>query len=81
MPHIGIGIEMHSPRHTGAQGFTLVELVIVMSMMIILVGIVAPRLEVSPPRRAVRSLWMRLPPGSSAAPIRSAIKRTAGVTK
>ena len=38
-----------SPR--GASGFTIVELVIVMSMMIILVGIVAPRMQVSPTRR------------------------------
>ena len=38
-----------SPR--GASGFTIVELVIVMSMMIILVGIVAPRMRVSPTRR------------------------------
>ena len=35
----------------GASGFTVVELVIVMSMMVILVGIVAPRLQVSPSRR------------------------------
>lgn len=32
-------------------GFTLIELVIVMSMMVILVGIVAPRIEVSASRR------------------------------
>ena len=38
-----------SPR--GASGFTVIELVIVMSMMVILVGIVAPRLQVSPSRR------------------------------
>jgi type II secretory pathway pseudopilin PulG len=38
-----------SPR--GASGFTIIELVIVMSMMIILVGIVAPRMRVSPTRR------------------------------
>ena len=35
----------------GASGFTVVELVIVMSMMVIVVGIVAPRLRVSPTRR------------------------------
>jgi type II secretory pathway pseudopilin PulG len=35
----------------GPRGFTIVELVIVMSLMIILAGIVAPRLEVSPTRR------------------------------
>ncbi len=35
----------------GASGFTVIELVIVMSMMVILVGIVAPRLQVSPSRR------------------------------
>ena len=39
----------HSPR--GALGFTVIELVIVMSMMVILVGIVAPRLQVSPSRQ------------------------------
>ncbi len=38
-----------SPR--GASGFTVIELVIVMSMMVILVGIVAPRMRVSPTRR------------------------------
>jgi type II secretory pathway pseudopilin PulG len=38
-----------SPR--GASGFTIVELVIVMSMMIILVGIVAPRMRVSSTRQ------------------------------
>ena len=38
-----------SPR--GASGFTVIELVIVMSMMVILVGIVAPRIRVSPTRR------------------------------
>ncbi len=35
----------------GASGFTVIELVIVMSMMVILVGIVAPRIRVSPTRR------------------------------
>ncbi len=35
----------------GASGFTVIELVIVMSMMVILVGIVAPRLQVSPSRQ------------------------------
>ena len=35
----------------GASGFTVVELVIVMSLMVILVGIVAPRIRVSPARR------------------------------
>ena len=39
----------HSPR--GVRGFTVIELVIVMSMMVILVGIVAPRIRVSPTRR------------------------------
>ncbi len=38
-----------SPR--GVSGFTVIELVIVMSMMVILVGIVAPRMRVSPTRR------------------------------
>ena len=38
-----------SPR--GSSGFTVIELVIVMSMMVIMVGIVAPRLRVSPSRR------------------------------
>ena len=38
-----------SPR--GVRGFTVIELVIVMSMMVILVGIVAPRLQVSPSRQ------------------------------
>lgn len=38
-----------SPR--GVRGFTVIELVIVMSMMVILVGIVAPRIRVSPTRR------------------------------
>ena len=38
-----------SPR--GVSGFTVIELVIVMSMMVILVGIVAPRIRVSPTRR------------------------------
>ena len=39
----------HSPR--GVRGFTVIELVMVMSMMVILVGIVAPRIRVSPTRR------------------------------
>ncbi len=43
------GIGRRSPR--GASGFTVVELVIAMSMMVILVGIVAPRMRVSPTRR------------------------------
>ena len=40
---------MRSPR--GAQGFTVVELVIVMAILVIMVGVVAPRLQVSPSRR------------------------------
>ena len=40
---------MRSPR--GTQGFTVVELVIVMAILVIMVGIVAPRLQVSPSRR------------------------------
>ena len=43
------GNRKRSPR--GASGFTVIELVIVMSMMVILVGIVAPRMRVSPTRR------------------------------
>ncbi len=43
------GNSRRSPR--GASGFTVIELVIVMSMMVILVGIVAPRMRVSPTRR------------------------------
>ncbi len=43
------GNDERSPR--GARGFTLIELVIVMSMMVILVGIVAPRMQVSSSRR------------------------------
>ncbi len=38
-----------SPR--GTHGFTVVELVIVMSILVIMVGVVAPRLRVSPIRR------------------------------
>ncbi len=38
------------PRR-GAPGFTLIELVIVMVIMIIVVGIVSPRLQVSPTRQ------------------------------
>ncbi len=38
------------PRR-GAPGFTLIELVIVMVMMIIVVTIVSPRLQVSPTRQ------------------------------
>lgn len=45
----GTGVRKRSPR--GASGFTIIELVIVMSMMIILVGIVVPRMRVSPTRR------------------------------
>ncbi len=40
---------MRSPR--GTQGFTVVELVIVMAILVIMVGVVAPRLQVSPSRR------------------------------
>ena len=35
----------------GAQGFTVVELVVVMSILVIMVGIVAPTLRVSPSRQ------------------------------
>ncbi len=49
MSPVATGMEKRSPR--GASGFTIVELVIVMSMMVILAGIVAPRLQVSPARR------------------------------
>ena len=35
----------------GTDGFTVVELVIVMSILVIMVGIVAPRLQVSASRR------------------------------
>jgi prepilin-type N-terminal cleavage/methylation domain-containing protein len=38
-----------TPR--GAQGFTVVELVIVMAVLVIMVGIVAPRLQISASRR------------------------------
>ena len=41
--------ETHAPQ--GARGFTVIELVIVMSMMVIMVGVVAPKLQVSPTRR------------------------------
>ena len=34
-----------------AHGFTVVELVVVMSILVIMVGVVAPRLQVSPSRR------------------------------
>ncbi len=43
------GNSKRSPR--GAHGFTVVELVIVMAITVIMVGIVAPRLQVSPSRR------------------------------
>ena len=43
------GNGMRSPR--GTRGFTVVELVIVMSILVILVGVVAPRLQVSASRR------------------------------
>ncbi len=43
------GSEKRSVR--GAQGFTLLELVVVVAMLIILTGIVAPRVRVSPTRR------------------------------
>ncbi len=43
------GNGMRSPR--GTQGFTVVELVIVMAILVIMVGVVAPRLQVSPSRR------------------------------
>ena len=43
------GNGMRSPR--GTDGFTVVELVIVMAILVIMVGIVAPRLQVSASRR------------------------------
>ena len=43
------GNGMGSPR--GKDGFTVVELVIVMAILVIMVGIVAPRLQVSASRR------------------------------
>ena len=43
------GNGMHSPR--GKDGFTVVELVIVMAILVIMVGVVAPRLQISPLRR------------------------------
>jgi len=49
MSPFGSGMEKRPLE--GQRGFTIVELVIVMSMMIILAGIVAPRLQVSPTRR------------------------------
>ncbi len=43
------GSGTRSPR--GAHGFTIFELIVVMTVMVILVGIVTPRLQVSPSRR------------------------------
>ena len=43
------GMEKRSPR--GASGFTVIELVIVMSLLMIMAGIVAPHFELSPSRR------------------------------
>jgi len=43
------GIEKRSAR--GTQGFTLIELVVVVAMLVILTGIIAPRIRVSPTRR------------------------------
>ena len=40
---------MRSPR--GTDGFTVIELVIVMAILVIMVGIVAPRIQVSASRR------------------------------
>ena len=49
MRPIANGDGKRSPR--GAHGFTIVELVVVMAIMVIMVGIVAPNLLVSPSRR------------------------------
>ena len=49
MRPIANGDAKRSPR--GPHGFTIVELVMVMSITIIMVGIVAPLLQVSPSRR------------------------------
>ena len=49
MPPIANGNDERSPL--GALGFTVVELVIVMSILVIMVGVVAPRLQVSASRR------------------------------
>ena len=49
MPPIVSGMEKHSPR--GAHGFTVVELVIVMTLMLVVASIVAPRLQVTASRR------------------------------
>ena len=43
------GNGMRSPR--GTDGFTVIELVIVMAILVIMVGVVAPRLQVSASRR------------------------------
>ena len=43
------GNGMRSPR--GTDGFTVIELVIVMAILVIMVGIVAPRMQVSASRR------------------------------
>ena len=49
MSPLATGTKKRSPR--GASGFTLIELIIVMSMMVVLAGVVAPRLQVSPSRQ------------------------------
>ena len=43
------GNDMRSPR--GTDGFTVIELVIVMAILVIMVGIVAPKMQVSNLRR------------------------------
>ena len=45
---------MRSPR--GTDGFTVIELVIVMAILVIMVGIVAPRMQVSASRRVGHGL-------------------------
>lgn len=49
LPLLATGVEKRWARST--RGFTLIELVVVVAMLIILTGIVAPRLPVSPTRR------------------------------
>ena len=56
--------DMEKGSLRGASGFTIIELVIVMSLMIILTGIVAPHFEMSAARRVegmsrqmVRPTW------------------------
>ena len=43
------GNRMRSPR--GTDGFTVIELVIVMAILVIMVGIVAPRMQITASRR------------------------------